>query len=89
MIWQLAGIVGVDPGPLTLRELLWMTDARRNDQWSHTAAVMALTANVHRNPKKRSQPYTPAEFHPLVEQKKTPTKKAGLKALKDVFVDRK
>jgi len=85
----LAGIAGVDPGPLTLRELIWMVDARRQDQWSHTAAVMALVANVHRNPKRRSSPYAPAEFHPLAERKQVSVAKVGVRVLKDVFVDRK
>jgi hypothetical protein len=30
-----------------------MVEARRRDQWSHTATLLAMTANVHRNPKKR------------------------------------
>jgi len=66
-----------------------MVDARRQDQWSHTAAVMALVANVHRNPKRRSSPYAPAEFHPLAERKQVSVAKVGVRVLKDVFVDRK
>ncbi len=66
-----------------------MVDARRQDQWSHTAAVMALVANVHRNPKRRSSPYSPAEFHPLAERKQVSVAKVGVRVLKDVFVDRK
>lgn len=81
--------MGVDPNPLTLRELIWMVGARRQDQWSHTAAVLALTANVHRNPKKRSKPYSPAEFHPLVERKPVTIAKTGIRVLKRVFVDKR
>ena len=29
MVWEFAGYVGVPPGPLTLRELLWMTRGRK------------------------------------------------------------
>ena len=79
----------MDPSPLTLRELIWMADARRKDQWSHTAAVMALTANVHRNPKKRSRPYSPVDFHPLIERKPVVAEKSGICVLKRVFVDRR
>ena len=50
---------------------------------------MALTANVHRNPKKRSRPYSPADFHPLVEQKPVVIDKTGIRVLKRVFVDRR
>ena len=81
--------MGVDPNPLTLRELIWMVGARRQDQWSHTAAVLALTANVHRNPKKRSKPYSPAEFHPLVDRKPVTISKTGIRVLKRVFVDKR
>ena len=66
-----------------------MADSRRKDQWSHTAAVMALTANIHRNPKKRSKPYSPAEFHPLVERTPVKIDKIGIRVLKRVFVDRR
>ena len=45
-------MIGVDPGPFTLRELVWMADARQTDAWNHTAAVLAMLANTHRNPKK-------------------------------------
>ena len=66
-----------------------MCDARRQDQWSHTAALMALIANVHRNPKKRSRPYLPADFHPLVERKPVSIEKVGIRVLKRVFVDKR
>lgn len=66
-----------------------MVGARRQDQWSHTAAMLALTANVHRNPKKRSKPYSPAEFHPLVERKPVTIAKTGIRVLKRVFVDKR
>ena len=66
-----------------------MCDARRQDQWSHTAALMALIANVHRNPKKRSRPYLPADFHPLIERKRVSIEKVGIRVLKRVFVDKR
>lgn len=66
-----------------------MADGRRQDQWSHTAAAMSLLANVHRNPKKRSQPYTPAEFHPLMNRKPLKVEGASIRVLKQVFVDQK
>ena len=50
---------------------------------------MALTANVHRNPKKRSRPYSPVDFHPLIERKPVVIDKTGIRVLKRVFVDRK
>ena len=76
----------MDPKPLTLRELIWMADARRRDDWSHTAAMLSLIANAHRNPRKRARPYTPAEFHPFIEARNT---KVGVGVLKDLFVKKR
>lgn len=32
--------------------------------WDHTAAVLALLANVNRDPKKKPKAYDIADFHP-------------------------
>ena len=40
-----------------------MADARSRQNWSHTAALMALIANCHRDPKK-TRPYKPTDFDP-------------------------
>ncbi len=40
MIWQLAGVIGLAPGPFTLRELVWMADSRQTDAWNHTAVCI-------------------------------------------------
>jgi hypothetical protein len=65
-----------------------MADARRRDAWQHTSALLAMLANVHRNPKKKPQPFTPAEFNPLVERKHASVK-TGIRTLKTIFVDRR
>jgi hypothetical protein len=70
LIYQLAGMVGVDPAPLTLRELLWMADGKGRDEWARTALVCSILANCHRDPKKKPRPYTPAEFNPFVKKDK-------------------
>ena len=80
----MAGIAGVDPGPLTLRELMWMVDGRREEAWSHTAALMSLQANIHRDRKKRNSPFSPADFHPYL--KPEPPPQVDVSILKDVFV---
>ena len=41
-----------------------MYAARRRDQWCHTASVMALTANCHRDPKRVRRPFDLADFLP-------------------------
>jgi hypothetical protein len=40
-----------------------MDDARRSAEWDHTASLMALIANCHRDPKR--SPIVPADFHPF------------------------
>jgi len=66
-----------------------MAEARGQDRWNHTAALMALIANVHRDPKK-SKLLKPADFHPhlpgKVQRDKPPM--ADITLLKTVFVDR-
>ena len=76
---------------MTLRELVWMADARRREAWQHTSALLAMLANVHRNLKKKPQPFTPAEFNPLARDGRRPLPKAqtGIRTLKTIFVDRR
>jgi hypothetical protein len=77
----------VNPGPLTLRELVWMAEARQSDLWNHTAALLALLANAHRDPKK-TRPLKPIDFHPYRSSKPTTAApKAPISILKQVFVD--
>ena len=63
-----------------------MADARSQHAWSHTATVLALLANLHRDPKK-TRPYSPADFHPHLRAKKPTPMKVGIGVLKQVFVD--
>lgn len=49
---------------MTLRQLVWMYQARRRDQWSHTANLMALIANCHRDPKRLRRPFDMVDFLP-------------------------
>ncbi len=82
------------PGPLTLRELVWLAEARQRDQWNHTASVMALIANVNRDPKK-GRLAKPDDFHPLrkhnhsTESSERQPPVADISILKAVFVDRR
>jgi hypothetical protein len=49
---------------------MWMTGARSDYDWAHTAQLLALTANCHRDPKKRPQPFQPRDFHPKHAKKR-------------------
>jgi len=67
-----------------------MAEAKGQDHWNHTSALMALVANVHRDPKK-SKVLKPADFHPHIkgQTKRDKPPKADITLLKTVFVDRR
>ena len=50
----MAGVVGIDPGPFTLRELLWMADSKLADSWGRSA----------QNRGENSSAATPDDFNP-------------------------
>ena len=65
-----------------------MTHARQQDGWNHTAAMLAMLANVNRDPKK-GRAFKPADFHPIPVTKRpeAPPLKGDIGMLKTVFVD--
>ena len=60
-------MVHVDPGPLTIRELLEMTEGRSRSLWGHTSAVVATILNVNR-PKGKA-PIRPEAVNPWQNRK--------------------
>lgn len=60
-------MAGVDPGPLTLRGLVWMAQARRAEAWKHTSSLMALIANVLRSSPRNERAYEPSDFDPTLK----------------------
>jgi hypothetical protein len=65
-----------------------MAEAKAQHDWARNAALMALIANAHRDPKK-SRPFTPKDFNPVaVEARRRPVPKTrDLRILKQVFVN--
>ena len=63
-----------------------MAQARQHADWNRTAALMALIANVNRDPK-RGRAAKPADFHPMlqVRQEKARPLKGEIGMLK-IFV---
>ena len=47
MIWEVAGVIGIDPLPLTLRELMWMARAREENLWTKVSHLMASSLNAN------------------------------------------
>jgi hypothetical protein len=66
-----------------------MAEARSRERWAHTSALMALTANIHRDHRKKPSPYKPVDFNPYHRRRELPVRKASIDVLKRVFVDRR
>lgn len=65
-----------------------MAEGRGREHWAHTSALLALLANVHRDPKKH-RAFSPADFNPYeaLERRSVKAKTKDLSILKTVFVD--
>jgi hypothetical protein len=62
-----------------------MAEGKQREAWNHTAALLALLANCHRDPR-RSRAFAVTDFHPLVEPA-PPAPPCDISILKTVFVD--
>ncbi len=69
-----------------------MAQSKSQDNWNHTAALLAMMANVNRDRKKKPTPFKPADFNPYAAG----TKKMGaaitsenIGMLKEIFTDTK
>ena len=45
--YELAGVVGIDPRPFTLRKMVWMSDGRERSEWNRTALLVVKIHNAH------------------------------------------
>ena len=75
--FEYGGVIGVNPRPLTLRELDWMVTARQQCDWGHTSSLMALMAELKRNRRKKITAYTPADFDPTRRSEPTAASNGG------------
>jgi hypothetical protein len=66
-----------------------MAEARSRERWAHTSALLALTANFHRDQRRKPTPYRPADFNPHHRKQESLAHKASIEVLKQVFVDRR
>lgn len=57
---ELAAIAGIDPWPLTLRELHHAAIRKLQCDWDHTAELLAMLANVNSQTN-----FTRNQFHPF------------------------
>ena len=63
----MAGVVGIDPGGLTLGQLATMHDGKCRDAWNHTSAVLATLYNAGGRLKR---PVEPSRFHPFAQPRR-------------------
>jgi hypothetical protein len=77
-----SALIGLSPDSWTLREIVWMHDAKARSDWNHTASLMCLFANTQGGKGKR---FTVEDFHPLARRKKSPEIRISAKALKGIF----
>ena len=62
-----------------------MAEARGRDNWAHTSALLALTANVYRDPKK-TPAFKPADFDPYTAtDRREAIEVKDMGVLKDAF----
>ena len=61
-------MIPLDPRPLTLRELLLMAEGAQRERWGRMSSLMALIANVNRDPR-RCRAFAPADFDPFAPEK--------------------
>ena len=66
-----------------------MVDGLRKEWWNHTAHVLAMLANCHRDENRRKSPYYPGEFNPTIRRRRVPLPKVPITALKQIFVDQR
>lgn len=67
MIWELAGIAGMDPDPYTLAQLERLARGRQRSEWAQTSMMLCTFANAHRDRRLRPYPFTPDDFDPFAE----------------------
>ena len=48
-----------------------MAEGRAKDAWQHTSSLLALIANVNRDPKK-TKAFKPSDFNPTLNQSSRP-----------------
>ena len=66
-----------------MRELLWMADGRGKAEWGRMSVLLAMLANINRDPKK-SRPAKPSDFNPYIPKGASRVHK--LSDLKSFFV---
>ena len=66
-----------------------MAEGKSQNNWQHTSSIMALIANVNRDPKQRARPFKPSDFDPYRQPAETTQpvviSKESLQEMKETF----
>jgi hypothetical protein len=82
-------VIGINPEPFTLRELLHMHEGKARHDWQIASSHMALLANINRDPKK-GRSLKPADFDPTHKaMRSSELPKAGVEVMKQAIIDGK
>jgi len=52
-----------------------MAESRNRSEWTRFSPLLALTANAHRDPKKKSSPFSISDFDPYAERREIKDKR--------------
>ena len=65
MIYELAGLIGIDPGPYSLRQLVWMWEAKRDENWTVMSVAVSWLINTRpRQDKRKRKIVKPEHINP-------------------------
>lgn len=84
MIYEAAGILGVDPGPLTARELQWMAMARSEWVWGLLSWKQAFEINVSPY-RKKGRMAKPDDINPMKAEKRSAGTKVSVAEMAAIF----
>lgn len=80
-LWEMAGIVGLHPGPFTLRELVLLARGRQRESWNRFAPLIAATANIMRT----GEQVDPNTINPFVRRATQTAVRVGSGAARSSF----
>ncbi len=72
----MAGILGIDPGPFTARQLLAMADGKAAFEWAQTSLLASVIHNSQLTDPSQAKP--PIEFNLYERQKQRPDSDADV-----------
>lgn len=79
LVFELAGSVGVDPRPFTVRELVYRSKGAGLQDWNQTSSLLAMIHNVNCS---RGRKKKPDDMNPYAE--KSNRRKVNLQFLRDL-----